>query len=67
MAGLEDQSSLLSPVILMPIGRLGRAWFLECINTSFWEPFSLVSTSHTLALQRSTLVGRGIPKEVKKD
>jgi hypothetical protein len=26
-----------------------------------------VSTSHTLALQRSTLVGRGIPKEVKKD
>jgi hypothetical protein len=26
-----------------------------------------VSTGHTRALQRSTLVGRGIPKEVKKD
>jgi hypothetical protein len=51
----------------MAIGKLGRAWLLECISTSFWGPFSLVSTGHTRALQRSALVGRGIPKEVKKD
>jgi hypothetical protein len=67
MAGLEDQSSLPSPVILMPIGRLGKVWFLECIITSFWGPFSLVSIGQTWALQTSALVGRGIPKEVKKD
>jgi hypothetical protein len=67
MAGLEDQSSLPSPVILMPIGRLEKVWFLECISTSFWGSFSLVSTGQTRALQRSALIGREIPKEVKKD
>ncbi len=40
---------------------------MECISTSFWGPFSLVSTGQTQALQISTLVGGGIPKEVKKD
>ncbi len=67
MVGLEDQSSPPSPVILMPIGRRVRAWFLECISTSFWGPFSLVSTGQTWALQKSALAGRGITKEVKKD
>ncbi len=67
MVGLEDQSSPPSPVILMPIGRLGMAWFLECISTSFWGPFFLMSIGQTRVLQKSALVGRGIPKEVKKD
>jgi hypothetical protein len=59
MANLEDQSSPPSLVILMPIRRLGRAWFLKCISTSFWGPFSLVSTGQTPALQRSALARRG--------
>ncbi len=42
--GLKDQSSSTFPVILIPIGRLGSAWFLEWISTSFWEFFSLVRT-----------------------
>jgi hypothetical protein len=70
MAGLEDQSNpcpIPSPVILMPIGRLGKAWFLESISTSFSGPLSLVSTGQTRVLQRSALVGKGIPKEVKND
>jgi hypothetical protein len=41
---LKDQSSSTFPVILIPIGRLGSAWFLEWISTSFWEFFSLVRT-----------------------
>jgi hypothetical protein len=67
MGNLEDQSSPSSLVILMLIGRLGRVWFLECTSTSFCKPFSLVNTSQTRAFQRSTLVGKGITKEVKKD
>jgi hypothetical protein len=40
---------------------------MECISTSFWGPFPLVSTGQTHALQKSALARRGIPKEVKKD
>ncbi len=47
--------------------KVGEGLVLECISTSFWGPFSLVSISLTRALQTSALVGRRIPKEVKKD
>ncbi len=67
MVELEDPSSPPSHVILMPIVRFGKAWFLECINTSFWGPFSFVSTGQNWGLQKSTLARKGIPKEVKKD
>jgi hypothetical protein len=40
--------SYVVPVILMLSERFGGAWFLECTRISFWELFSLMSTSHTL-------------------
>jgi hypothetical protein len=56
-----------SPVILMLNGRLGRAWFLECTNVSFWEFFSLIRTSQTLVLKGSLFGEAGMPREVKKE
>jgi hypothetical protein len=52
-AELGDHSSSAASVglvILMFNGRLGKTWFLECTNVSFWEFFSLIKTSQILAL-----------------
>jgi hypothetical protein len=52
-------------VILILIGRLGRAWFLEYTNVSFREFFSLVNTGQILALKGFPLVGIDMPREEK--
>lgn len=51
----------------MLVGRLGRAWLLECTIISFREFFSLARTGQTLALNGSQLCGIGMPREVKKE
>jgi len=56
-----------SLMILMLNGRLGKAWFLECTNISFWEFFSLTRTGHILVLKGSLFGGVGMPSEVKKE
>jgi len=69
-AELGDHSSSVTsagPVILMLNGRLGKAWFLECTNVSFWEFFSLTRTGHILVLKGFLFGGAGMPREVKKE
>ncbi len=69
-AELGDHSSFVAsagPVILMLNGRLGRAWFLECTNVSFWEFFSLTRTGQILVLKGSLFSGARMPREVKKE
>jgi len=67
LAELCDHSASARPVILMLNGRLGWAWFLECISVSFREFFSLTKTGHTLALRGSRFGGIEMPREVKKE
>ncbi len=67
IAGWEDQSSSLSPLIFILIRRLGRALFFEWTKISFSGLFVLVRIGQILTLHYLFIFGKKIPNESKKE